>query len=120
MALGASGLHRGPDPASMSLQNARVVLVRPQIADNIGAVARVMRNMGLDDLVLVAPQVDPADRQARRLSTHGEAILQRARVAADLMEAVADCVRIAGTSARTGKLIRGDCLPPDEIMPNLV
>jgi tRNA/rRNA methyltransferase len=103
-----------------SLRNCRVVLVRPQIADNLGATARVMYNMGLDDLVLVAPEADVADRQARRLSTHGEALLQRARVVAELGEAVADCVLVAATSARTGKLIRGQFAPPDEIMPLLV
>jgi tRNA/rRNA methyltransferase len=103
----------------MSLHNCRVVLVRPQIAENLGATARVMRNMGLSDLVLVSPEADPADRQARRLSTHGEAILDQARTVADLGEAVADCVVVAATSARTGKLIRGQFGPPDEIVPAL-
>jgi tRNA/rRNA methyltransferase len=104
----------------MSLLNCRIVLVRPQIAGNLGATARVMRNMGLNDLVLVAPEASAADRPARRLSTHGEAILDRARIVADLGEAVADCVLVAGTSARTGKLIRGQFAAPDEIMPGLV
>src|SRR5690242_3915042 len=104
----------------MSSLNCRVVLVRPQIAENLGATARVMRNMGLSDLVLVAPEASAADRQARRLSTHGEAILDRARTVADFGEAVADCVFVAGTSARTGKLIRGQFAPPDAIMPTLV
>src|SRR2546421_579754 len=63
----------------MSLLNCRVVLVRPQVAGNLGATARVMRNMGLTDLVLVAPEVDPSDRNARQLSTHGEEILDRAQ-----------------------------------------
>ena len=94
----------------MSLHHCRVVLVRPQIPENLGATARVMRNMGLNDLVLVAPEADVADRQARRLSTHGEAILDRARVVAELGEALADCVLVAGTTARIGKLIRGQCV----------
>src|ERR1700681_3065472 len=99
----------------------RVVLVRPQIAGNLGATARVMANMGLTDLVLVAPGADPADREARRLSTHGEDILDRARVADDLGAAVADCVLVAGTSARVGGLFRRQSVgPPDEVMPRVV
>jgi tRNA/rRNA methyltransferase len=105
----------------MSLHDCRVVLVRPKIAANLGATARVMRNMGLAQLVLVAPEADPADREARRLSTHGEYILDAARIVADLGEAVADCVFVAGTSARTGGPYRRQSVAaPDEIMPLLV
>jgi tRNA/rRNA methyltransferase len=105
----------------MELYNCRVVLVRPQSAGNLGATARVMRNMGLTDLVLVAPQADPADRNARQLSTHGEAILDRARLVTDLGEAVADCLLVAGTSARVGGPYRRQSVgPPSEIMPRLI
>ncbi len=103
------------------LDRARVVLVRPQIAANLGATARVMRNLGLTDLVLVAPLADPCDRNARQLSTHGEEILDHCRVVADLGEAVADCVLVAGTSARLGGLFRKQSLgTPDEVMPHLI
>lgn len=84
------------------LQNCRVVLMRPRIAANLGATARVMRNMGLRDLVLVGPEADPTDPEARKLSTHGEEILRQARVASSLSEAVGDCALVAATSARTG------------------
>jgi tRNA/rRNA methyltransferase len=104
----------------MSLHRCRVVLVRPRIAENLGATARVMRNLGLNDLVLVAPEADVTDRQARRVSTHGEAILDQARVVAELDEALADRVLVAGTTARTGKLIRGQCAPPEGIAQRLV
>ena len=105
----------------MSLQNCRVVLVRPHYPGNLGATARVMRNMGLSQLVLVAPAANPADQEARRLSTHGEEILERARVVADLGAAVADCVLVAGTSARVGGLFRRQSVgTPDEVMPHLV
>jgi tRNA/rRNA methyltransferase len=79
-----------------------------------------MLNMGLSDLVLVAPEADIHDREARKLSTHGESILDIARIAADFWEAVADCILVAGTTARTGKLIRGQFAAPGEIMPGLV
>jgi len=103
------------------LQACRVVLVQPHIAGNLGATARVMRNMGLTDLVLVAPEADPADRQAHQQSTHGECILDRARIVDDLAAAVGDCALVVGTSARTGGLVRRQSVgPPDEIMPRLV
>jgi tRNA/rRNA methyltransferase len=101
--------------------NARVVLVRPQLAANVGAAARVMRNMGLSDLVLVVPAADPADPQARVVATHGADVLERCRVVADLGEAVADCVLVAATSARTGGLFRRQSRgTPEEVMPRLV
>jgi tRNA/rRNA methyltransferase len=100
--------------------NCRVVLVRTQVAANLGAAARVMRNMGLSDLVLVDPVADPADHNARQLSTHGEEILDRCRVVRELGEAVADCALVAGTSARTGGLFRRQSVgTPEEIMPRL-
>jgi tRNA/rRNA methyltransferase len=105
----------------MTLQNCRVVLVRPQIAGNVGAVARVMRNMGLRDLTLVEPLANPADPEARKLSTQGEDILEGARIVADLGEAVNDCVLVAGTSARIGGPFRRQSVgPPDAVMPELV
>ena len=99
----------------------RIVLVRPEIAANIGATARAMRNFGLRDLVLVAPAADPGDREARRLSTHGESILHSARIVPNLSTAVADCVFVAGTSARIGGLFRDDAeCWPERILPRLV
>jgi TrmH family RNA methyltransferase len=101
--------------------NCRIVLVRPRIAANIGAAARAMRNMGLSDLVLVAPEAEPSDPRAVRLATHGEDVLQRCRIVADFGVAVADCVLVAATSARVGGLTRRQFVgPPDEIAPRLV
>jgi tRNA/rRNA methyltransferase len=95
--------------------------VRTEVAANVGATARVMRNFGLRDLVLVAPVADPLAEEARRLSTHGESILHTARRVADLGEAVADCVLVAATSARIEGVMRPTSMGlPDEILPRLV
>ncbi len=103
------------------LSRCRVVLVRPQFAGNVGSVARVMRNMGLSDLVLVAPEADINDRQARQLSTHGEEILDRARIVSDFGDAIADCVFVAATSARKGGLFRRQSVGlPEEVAAILV
>ncbi|MCS6852738.1 MAG: RNA methyltransferase, partial [Gemmataceae bacterium] len=103
------------------LHRCRVVLVRPQVAGNIGATARVMRNMGLSELVLVAPQADPLAAEARQRSTHGEGILRTARIVADLEAALAECVFVAATAARVGGLMRRQSVgPPDRVLPRLI
>src|SRR5262249_37179121 len=92
----------------------------PEVAGNLGATARVMRNFGLDDLVLVAPVADRNDRQARQMSTHGEAILDRARIVASLDEAVAECVAVAGTSAQVAGPVPGlTAGTAEEVIPRL-
>ncbi len=103
------------------MENCRVVLVRPRIAANIGAVARVMRNFGATQLALVAPQADVQDPRGRLLATHAEDLLDNAAIVGELGEALADCVLVAGTSARTGGLFRRQSVgPPEQIMPRLV
>ena len=105
----------------MALENCRIVLVRPRVAGNIGATARVMRNMGLSDLVLVAPEVKPRARQARRMSTRGERILDKCRVVETLSDALADCLLVIGTSARAGgPFRRQSVVTPETILPRIV
>lgn len=101
-----------PAAPNQLLENCVVVLVRPHYAGNIGAVARVMRNMGASQLVLVAPVADPSDRRARKRSTHGEEILTRARILPDLPSALHGCIAAVGTSARSGELIRSHAETP--------
>lgn len=104
----------------MSLANCGVVLVGTQFPGNIGAVARSMRNFGLEDLALVRPECDPLSDQARQMSTQGEAILRQARRVDTLEAAVADCVLVVGTTARLGGPFRGQNVsPPREVMPLL-
>ncbi len=106
----------------MSLSNCRVVLVRTKTAANIGAAARVLRNMGLSDLVLVAPEADPADPRAELLATtHAAGLLHSARVAPTFEEAVGDCLLVAATSANVGGLFRRQSVgTPEEVMPHVL
>jgi tRNA/rRNA methyltransferase len=103
------------------LTNCRVVLVRPHFAGNLGATARAMRNFGLHDLVLVDPKADPFDAEARRLATHGEAILESARIVSSLDDALNDCRLVLATSAKIEGLFRSHAYGrPDEMLPRLV
>ena len=77
----------------------RVVLVGTQHPGNIGSAARAMKTMGLEELVLVAPEQFP-DPQAFALAAGAADLLERARVCATLAEAVADCRTVIATTAR--------------------
>lgn len=94
------------------LTRCRVVLVRPHYAGNLGAAARVMRNFGLSELVLVAPYASPADLDARRMATHGLGVLDAARTVPDLGAALSDCVFTLATSSLTAGVFRSGTIGP--------
>ncbi|HMP01205.1 MAG TPA: RNA methyltransferase [Gemmatales bacterium] len=105
----------------MRRERCQVVLVRPAVAGNIGATARVMANFGLERLVLVAPEARPVDAQARSLATHGEGVLEAARCVDRLEEAIAECGLVIATSAAVGGLFRAQTVTtPRELMPMVV
>ena len=77
----------------------RIVLCRPSHPGNIGAAARAMKTMGLEDLRLVEPEKFPAP-EARWMATNAIDVLDRAQVHATLAEAISDCVAAFALSAR--------------------
>jgi len=77
----------------------RVVLIDPSHPGNIGSVARAMKNMGLDDLVLVRPRSFPHS-DAVTLAAGADDVLRQARVVGSIAEAIADCGFVAGTTSR--------------------
>ena len=77
----------------------RIVLVEPSHPGNIGASARAMKTMGLEDLVLVAPRDFPSAEATARASGADD-VLARARVVDSLADAIGDCGFVAGASAR--------------------
>jgi tRNA/rRNA methyltransferase len=86
--------------------NCRIVLVRTHYPGNLGAAARVMRNFGLSDLVLVDPITSTSELEARRMATHGLGVLDAARVVPDLGDAVADCTFTLATSGLAAGVFR--------------
>jgi tRNA/rRNA methyltransferase len=83
----------------VSLDRIRIVLVRPREAQNVGAVARAMKNMGLGRLVLVdAPELDEA--RAAMLAVHASDVLAGRTAVATLGDALAGCGLVVGTSGR--------------------
>ena len=80
-------------------RSVRVVLVEPSHPGNIGAVARAMKTTGIEDLVLVNPELFP-DPRARWRAMGGADLLEVARVVSTLEGAIEDCTLALGTSAR--------------------
>ena len=94
----------------------RIVLVEPAGPLNVGSVARVMKNMGLGQLVLVNPQCDPLGDEAKRMAVHAGDILAGAITVSSLPEALIGCQRAIATTARS----RSGALPTDLEDPRTV
>ena len=77
-----------------------VILVEPQLAENVGMAARAMKNCALTELRLVNPREDHLSAKTLSASSNSEEILQNAKVYASTAEAVADLQFVLATTAR--------------------
>ncbi|MGB3239032.1 MAG: RNA methyltransferase [Geitlerinemataceae cyanobacterium] len=82
------------------LDRISIVLVEPAGPLNVGSAARVMKNMGLKQLVLVNPQCDYLGDDARKMAVHGIDVLRSARVVETLPESLIGCHRAIATAGR--------------------
>ncbi|MGV3278708.1 RNA methyltransferase [Rickettsiales bacterium LUAb2] len=78
-----------------------IILVKPQLASNVGMVARAMLNFGLTDLRLVSPRDNNAISNASSAASGANLILDQALIFTSLEEAVADLNLVYATTART-------------------
>jgi tRNA/rRNA methyltransferase len=97
------------------LKNLRIVLVRPRGSGNIGAIARAMKNMGVNELAIVGT-ARTGSFWARAMAVHGRDILSQAQRYDTIRDAIADCTLVVGTTARSG-LYRKHSQTPRELAP---
>lgn len=83
-----------------------VILVRPQLADNIGACARAMANGGLFHLRLVAPRDGWPQEKAWRTASGADRLLDAATVHPDVADAVADLHHVFATCPRPRHIVK--------------
>ena len=83
-----------------NLHHIRIILVEPAGALNVGSIARVMKNMGLTQLVIVNPQCDITGEESMRMSVHAKDLLETAQIVPDLPTALIGCTRVIATTAR--------------------
>lgn len=96
-----------------------IILVQPQLAENIGMTARAMANFGLSELRLVAPKNGWPKKGVREAASGATHILDAATVHATLDEAIADLHYVLATTARErGQMKR--VFAPDVAMQDVV
>ena len=83
-----------------------IILVQPQLAENIGMTARAMMNCGLYDLRLVSPREDHLSPKAVSASSGADKILEKAEVYTSTEAAIADLQKIYATTARRRDMIK--------------
>jgi tRNA/rRNA methyltransferase len=89
-----------------------VILSHPQMGENVGAAARAMKNFGLGDLRLVAPQCGWPNERAKVLASGAGDIIEQAKVYDTAAQALADIRLVLATTARDRDVLR-DILTPE-------
>ena len=88
-----------------------IVLVEPQLGENIGTAARAMLNCGLDDLRLVRPRDGWPNDKAVNAASGADSVLDKARLFPDLRAAVADLRHVYASTARDRYMVKRAVTP---------
>ena len=91
-----------------------IVLVRPQLGQNIGKAARAMLNFGLTEMRLVAPRDGWPNPDAGPSASGADAVLEQAEVFATAADAIADCSTVFASTVRRRDLVM-PVVGPDEM-----
>lgn len=82
-----------------------IVLVRPQLGQNIGKSARAMLNFGLSELRLVAPRDGWPNPDAGPSASGADIVLERAQLFDTVQDAIADCSLVFASTVRRRELV---------------
>lgn len=102
-----------PSRSAIAATHPIIVLVRPQLGENIGKAARAMLNFGLTELRLVAPRDGWPNPSAGPAAAGADVVLERATVHDTLAEAVADCANVYATTVRKRGVTKPVLTPED-------
>jgi tRNA/rRNA methyltransferase len=91
-----------------------IVLVRPQLGQNIGKAARAMLNFGLTEMRLVAPRDGWPNPDAGPSASGADIVLEQAQVFGTVQEAIADCSAVYASTVRRRDLVM-PVIGPDEM-----
>jgi tRNA/rRNA methyltransferase len=88
-----------------------IILVQPQLGENIGTAARAMLNCGLDDLRLVRPRDGWPSDKAIAAASGADAVLNKARLYPSVAAAISDLVHVFAATARDRGMVRREVTP---------
>lgn len=88
-----------------------IILVEPQMGENIGAAARAMANFEIPELRIVNPRDGWPNPKAEEMSAGGIDIIKKAKTFGDIKEAIDDITYLIATSARTRDLEKSNLSP---------
>ena len=88
-----------------SLEGPIIILIRPQLGQNIGKAARAMLNFGLGELRLVAPRDGWPNPEAGPAAAGADVVLAKAQIFDTVAEAIADCSTVFASTVRRRDLI---------------
>lgn len=99
----------------------KVILVEPRYQINLGYIARVLKNFGINEMNLVNPRCKYNGKEAIKYSKHAVDVLDGARIYSSIKAAVRGCDTVVGT---TGLWYKSDksffnVYPPDEALKSL-
>lgn len=102
------------------LKNIIITLVKPQLGENIGMVARSMANFGLNNLRLVSPRDGWPNKNAWPASAGATSLLNSAQCFNALQDACYDCQYVLATSARFQRKLKLNIISLDEAIKNII
>ena len=90
--------------ATSLLAHIAIVLVRPKIAENVGAAARIAWNMGIDRLIIVRDSLPDREAMAKMATHKAVHLIDQIEIYPSLPAALSDFSVVIGTTARRGNL----------------
>ena len=95
--------------------NLKVVLVEPNGPINVGSIARLCSNFGVNELRIVSPQCDVFSLEARKMALKGQSYIDNCKIFNSIEQAIFDCDLVLATCGRIDLSNDIECESPEEI-----
>ena len=92
-------------------KNIKIILVEPQLSENIGTAARAMLNFGLESLYIVAPKQNHLSLKSIRASAGANSVLENAKIYKDVEDAISNISYVFACTIRKRDMVKPYCGP---------